>query len=264
MDTPATLTALTNELMPHLWPVALAGARLLPACLMCPIFGGPKVPAQVRLSVALMLALFVHVAGGVSLPAGFTPSISLLIPAFATQLVCGLCMGYVASLPFDAARIGGRLLDTFRGANAEASLPEIGQKDSAMASMLHSLLCCMLFACGGYRFVMGALIKSFGALPLAGGAMNLGNAVELCAAGALAAMATGLAIGAPAAAVSLVVDVGFGLAARAAPQLRLQDTGAPIKLGLGTIAILLSLAAVSDRLLGAAAESVQAMSALVG
>lgn len=264
MDLPASLTLMTNELQPHLWPVALAGARLLPACLMCPIFGGPKVPSQVRLSVALMLALFVHVAGGVTLPAGFEPSIATLIPAFATQLMAGLCMGYVASLPFDAARIGGRMLDTFRGANAEASLPEIGQKDSAMAGMLHSLLCASLFACGGYRFAMAAMVKSFGALPLAGGALNLTNAVELCAAGALAAMATGLAIGAPAAAVSIVVDVGLGLAARAAPQLKLQDTGAPIKLGLGSVAILLSLGAVSDRLLGAAAESVQAMAHLAG
>ncbi|MBS2028587.1 MAG: flagellar biosynthetic protein FliR [Deltaproteobacteria bacterium] len=263
MNLPSALTVLANQLQPHLWPVALCGARLLPVCLMCPVFGGGQAPSQVRLSLALMLALFVHVGCGIALPATFVANPETLIPAFATQLFAGLCMGYVAALPFDAARIGGRLLDTLRGANAEASLPEVGQKDAATAGMLHQLLCATLFACGGYRLVMGAVVKSFGALPLVGGAMNMTAAVELCAAGALAAMATGLAIGAPAAAVSLVVDVGLGLAARAAPQLKLADTGAPVKLGLGAAAILLSLGAVSERLLGVAAESVQTLGLLV-
>jgi type III secretion protein T len=255
---------LADELIPHMWPIALAGARVLPVCLLCPIFGGAQAPAQVRLSMALMLALFVHFGCAIALPAGFQPGLFTLLPAFATQLFAGIAMGYIATLPFDAARIGGRLLDTFRSANAEAQLPEVGQSDSATAGMLHQLLCAMLFACGGYRLVLGAVVKSFGALPLAGTAMNLNGAVELCAAGALAAMATGLAIGAPCAAISLVVDVGMGLAARAAPQLKLQDTGTPIKLGLGAAAILLSLGAVSERLLGDAAGSVQAIGALVG
>jgi len=255
---------LADALIPHMWPIALAGARVLPVCLLCPMFGGARGPAQVRLSLALMLALFVHVGCGIGLPEGFQPGFFTLAPAFAVQLFAGIAMGYVATLPFDAARIGGRLLDTFRSANAEAQLPEVGQSDSATAGMLHQLLCAMLFACGGYRLVLGAVVKSFGALPLVGGTLNFGNAVELCAAGALAAMATGLAIGAPCAAISLMVDVGMGLAARAAPQLRLQDAGTPVKLGLGAAAILLSLGAVSDRLLGDAAAGVQAMGALVG
>ena len=264
MNAPVMLGQLTQTLATHFWPMALCGARLLPVCLMCPLFGGAHAPAQVRLSLALMLALFLHLGCAVGLPAGFQASVLTLAPAFATQLCAGVAMGYVSSLPFDGARIGGRLLDTFRNANAEAQLPGVGQKDSATASMLHQLLCASLFACGGYQFVLGAVIKSFAALPLAGGAFNLTGAVELCAAGAVAAMATGLAIGAPAAAVSVVVDVGMGLCARAAPQLRLDDTGVPVKLGLGSAAVLLSLGAVSERLLTDAAQSVHAISALVG
>jgi flagellar biosynthesis protein FliR len=264
MNLPVALTHLTDLLQPHFWPVALAATRLLPVCLMCPLFGGGQAPMQVRLSLALMLALFVHLGCGVTLPVGFEATPAALIPAFGSQLFAGLAMGYVAGLPFDAARMGGRMLDTFRGANAEAQLPGIGQKDAATAGMLHQLLCAALFACGGYRLVVGAVVKSFGALPLAGAALDLAGASELCAAGALAALATGLAIGAPAAAVSLVVDVGLGLAARAAPQLKLADTGAPVKLGLGAAAVLLSLGAVSERLLGAAADSVQSVALLMG
>ena len=258
------LTPFADALIPHLWPVALAGARVLPVCLLCPIFGGARAPATVRLSLALMLALFIHFGCGLALPDGFRADLFSLLPAFATQLLAGIAMGYVATLPFDAARIGGRLLDTFRNANAEAELPEVGQSESATAGLLHQLLCAMIFACGGYRLVMGAVVQSFGTLPLVGGSLNYTGAVEICAAGALAAMATGLAIGAPCAAISLVVDVGMGLAARAAPQLRLQDAGTPVKLGLGAAAILLSLGAVSDRLLADAAGSAQAMGALVG
>ena len=126
MNLPVALTHLTELLQPHFWPVALAATRLLPVCLMCPLFGGGQAPMQVRLSLALMLALFVHLGCGVALPVGFEATPTALIPAFGSQLFAGLAMGYVAGLPFDASRMGGRMLDTFRGANAEAQLPGVG------------------------------------------------------------------------------------------------------------------------------------------
>jgi type III secretion protein T len=195
MNLPLGLDQALQPLLPHLWPVALCATRLLPICLMCPLFGGAQAPVQVRLSMALLLALFVHLGCGVELPTGAREA-GLLVPAFATQLLAGVATGYVASLPFHAARIGGRLLDTFRGATSESRLPEDVDKDAATAGLLHPLLVALLCAGPGHRLFIAAVVKGFATLPLAASGPSLESIVERCAAGALAVMATGLAIGA--------------------------------------------------------------------
>jgi type III secretory pathway component EscT len=262
MDLPAGLDHLLSLLSPHFWPVALCSTRLLPVTLMCPLLGGAQAPMMVRLTLALMLSLFVHIGGGVSVPDAVLHSGWLLAPIFARQLCLGLAVGFLASVPFDAARIGGRLLDTFRSANAEVQLPEVGQKDAATAGLLHQLLCATLFAAGGYKLGLDAVLRGFALMPLSSDGVNMQAVFEQVASGALTSTAVGLAIGAPAAATSLVVDVGLGLVARAAPQLRLQETATPAKLGLGAAAILLSLGTIGDRLLELASVSFAGMNHL--
>ncbi len=58
----------------------------------------------------------------------------------AHELLFGLVLGMASSLPFDAARIGGRFIDLFRGSSAEAALPLSGSKESAMGDALYQLL----------------------------------------------------------------------------------------------------------------------------
>jgi len=63
-------------------------------------------------------------------------------------------------------------------------------------------------------------------------------------------VATGLAIGAPVAALALAVDLALGLASRAAPQMRLQEVGTPLKILGGGALLWLSVGLVCERLLG--------------
>lgn len=245
---------------PHLLATALVAARIAPVSFLCPIFGGQAAPNTVRVSLCLGLALHAHFAGDVRLAPGLEADGFAVLGAFARELLCGVVIGFVAALPFDAARMGGRFLDTFRGANAEASLPATGSREAATGDLLYQLLCALVFAGPIYRLVATAALGSFRAVPLGlPGPVDDGALVEFAVVRATSALAAGLAIGAPAAAVALLVDSALGIAARAAPSLNLVALGTPVKLLLGASAILFALGTISNRLLGEVAATAGAV-----
>jgi flagellar biosynthetic protein FliR/type III secretion protein T len=264
MNLALDLGASVEFLRPHLLATALAAARIAPATFLCPLFGGMAAPNSVRVSLCLALALHAHFAGEVRPPAGIEADGFAAAAAFARELLCGAAIGFVAALPFDAARMGGRFLDTFRGANAEAALPATGSREAATGDLLHQLLCALVFAGPLHRMVAAALLASFRAAPLGlPASIDSGALVEVALLRATSALATGLAIGAPAAAAALLIDVALGVAARAAPALNLAALGAPAKLLLGGGAILFALGSISNRLLAEVADSAQAANAAV-
>jgi type III secretion protein T len=225
----------------------LITARLVPMTLLCPLFGGMAASSSVRLTLVLSLATSLHWAGGLTIAAGSFDGWSLA-SVFLRELLLGLSMGLVASLPFDTARMGGRLLDTVRGASAEASLPWVGSREAASGDFLHQLL--LAFAgVLAMPMIVSVLWRSFRILPL--GLFVPGGSWAFVMVTAVAtAFATGLAIAAPWVAGSLGVDLVLGLMARAAPGLRMGDVGAPVKLLGGAALLWLTLGNLLTRLMG--------------
>ena len=64
------------------------------------------------------------------------------------ELTYGTSVGLIAALPFDAARMGGRFIDLFRGTSAEASLPVAGTRESATGDGLYQLLVALVVTGG--------------------------------------------------------------------------------------------------------------------
>lgn len=223
-----------DSLQPHVIAVALIASRLLPVAFLCPLFGGTHAPTHVKLGIVLALSLFVHGAGGIGAPVGVTDAFTFTGLA-AQELLFGMSLGLVAALPFDAARIGGRFIDLFRGSSAEAALPMSGTKEAATGDALYHLLLALGSAGVVLPLMLGALTKSYGLV--APGAFHHTEDVALHLAGLVGtAFATGFAIGAPIAALQLAIDACLGLASRAAPNMNLQDTGAPLRiLGGGAV-----------------------------
>lgn len=259
MNLPTSLNFLIEALRPHALAVALISARIVPATLLCPLFGGQAAPMTVRVAICLALALHAHLAGDVR-PALADPTSLDLAAAFARELLCGTVIGFIAALPFDAARVGGRMLDTFRGANAEASLPATGSRESATGDVLYQLLCAVVFAGPLYQVLATAVLTSFRVAPVGlPGAVATDGLARLALMQATGALATGLAIGAPAAGASLLVDAALGIVGRIAPTVSVRDVGAPAKLLVGAGAVLVSLGAVAQRLLSEVASAADAV-----
>lgn len=246
---------------PHVIAVALCAARLLPVVFLCPVLGGEAAPTTVKLGVVLALSPCVHFAGGVAPVEAVSDALtfaSLVVREFSF----GVALGLVASLPFDAARMGGKLVDLFRGSSAEAALPHAGTRESAAGDGLYQLMVAMVATGAVMPLMLKGLFHSYAVVKLGAFAHTESAAMHIVTLAGVA-LGTGLAIGAPVAAAALAVDCVMGLASRAAPQMNLQDVGAPLKILAGGAVLFLTIGVIAERMLAEAAGAGDAMQALM-
>lgn len=248
-----------EALGPDIVVVALCAARLVPIAFLCPLLGGQATPTPVRLALVLALALFLRVEVGVALTAPVESSLELAA-LVVRELVYGVSVGLVSALPFDAARMGGRFIDLFRGTSAEASLPVAGSRESATGEVLYHLLVALVVSGGLLPQVLSGLLRGF-AVVRPGAFVPTEAATLHVAMLAGGALATGLAVGAPVAAAVLAVDCFLGLASRTAPQMNLQELGAPLRILGGGALLWLGTGVLCERLLagGVSTEGVLAV-----
>lgn len=239
------LTLLVDGARAELLAWALASMRVLPVALLCPVLGGPLVPATVRFAVAGALGLALRPLAGAVADASLDT-----LARCGREAAVGLVMGFGAALPFDAARIGGRLIDLVRGTSAEAALPIAGHRESATGDVLYQLLLSLALAGGAVPVFVRALGRSFVLLPL-GGALAAGGAASVARLVGVS-LATGLAVAAPVVALSWATDAAVGLVVRAAPGLPATELGTPVRILGGAAVLWLSLGLVADRMLGLA------------
>jgi type III secretion protein T len=237
--------------------VALCAARLVPVAFLCPLLGGQAAPTTVKLSLVLSLALFVHGVAGVELSTHVETPITL-VALVLRELVYGTAVGLIAALPFDAARMGGRFIDLFRGTSAEASLPVAGSRESATGDGLYQLLVGLVVTGGLFPVVLSGLLRGFGVVRLGAFVPTEAAALHVVTL-AGGAMATGLAVGAPIAAAVLTVDCLMGMASRAAPQVNLQELGAPLRILGGGALLWLGVGVLCERLLSGVAGVEEAL-----
>jgi flagellar biosynthesis protein FliR len=255
------LGAAIDGLQPHVVAVALIASRLLPVAFLSPLFGGSQAPTTVKLGVVLALAGSLHVAAGVTVAGVPADSMGLAVAAF-KELVLGMTIGVVAALPFDAARMGGRFIDLFRGSSAEAALPFAGNKEAASGDLLFQILVAVVAVGGMGPLVIEPLWRSYAVVPL--GTFQNSEAVALEVAKLVGtAFATGLAVGAPIAGLSLVVDLVLGLAARAAPQANLQEFSSPARILAGGAVLWLSLGLLCSRLMAFASTTPESIASVL-
>ncbi|RYZ38010.1 MAG: type III secretion protein [Myxococcaceae bacterium] len=258
---PEALGEQVLALGPHILAVALCAARLVPIAFLCPLLGGQAAPTTVRLGLVLALSLFLHLEAGVGL-AGPVETPLVMAALVVRELAYGVSVGLVSALPFDAARMGGRFIDLFRGTSAEASLPMAGSRESATGDGLYHLLVARVVSGALFPLVISALLRGFGVVRL--GAFVPTEAATLHVVVMVGgAMATGLAVGAPVAAAALAVDCFLGMASRAAAQVNLQELGAPLRILGGGALLWLGVGLLCERLL-AGVVSTEGALALLG
>ncbi|HZJ55400.1 MAG TPA: flagellar biosynthetic protein FliR [Myxococcaceae bacterium] len=239
------LAVLAEAFRSDLLAWGLASIRVLPVALLCPVLGGQLVPAAVRLAVAGAFGLALRPLAGIAPDA--SPEV---LGRFAREAVVGLLIGMGAALPFDAARIGGRLIDLVRGTSAEAALPGAGHREAATGDLLHQLLVSLALAGGALPVLVRAVARSYALVPPGDGLADAGALAVARLVGV--ALATGLAVAAPIVALSWAADAAVGLVLRAAPGLAATELAPPVRILGGATVLWLSLGVVADRMLGLA------------
>ena len=226
----------------------LAALRLLPTALLSPFLGGPLVPPPVRIGLALALGWAGARGAGALSPPPPGDGLSLVF-AGGRELALGSALAFAATLPVEAARASGRLVDTLRGATlAELHVAPLRQRESASGDLL-AQWCVVLAACsGGDRLLHVGLLGTFArvapgaavdAAALGEGGLRLAGELLACV----------LAMAAPAAAGILAADLVVAVAERLSPGTGVASASQPARAALGLAALALAASAIGGRLI---------------
>ena len=242
---------LITSAAPQAEAAALHGLRLLPAALFCPFLGGPLAPGLVRVSLAFGLGACAWWAGG---GGAFAGSGWDLLLAAARELALGTALGLLAGVPFEAARGGGRLVDTLRGSTlSELHVAPLRQRESATGDLLAQWLVVLAANAGGDRLVVASLLDTFRAVPT-GSALVPASLLAAGLRGGAELVACALALGAPSAAGVLAADLAISVALRGS-RLPVASAAQPARAALGLLAVAVPAAAIAGRLTSTVALS---------
>ncbi len=190
----------------------LVFARSAGLMFRAPGFTHPAVPMIVRLALALALALGIAPA----LPAGAELDLVRLSFAIATEVAIGAAIGIGASLLYDGAYYGGRMIDDYIG--FRGSVPNAAVTSAqGFGRLWSSLFLAGFFFLGGDGIVIRAFGASFDAVA-PGASIGADAWYRFAVALPQTIAQTALVVAAPAIGVAAVVQVALAAIARVVPR----------------------------------------------
>ncbi|MFK7963865.1 MAG: type III secretion system export apparatus subunit SctT [Burkholderiaceae bacterium] len=239
--------------------------RALVATLLIPVFAPKVVPATVRTGVALAIASVAILGAGEVEPfreIGGALLAFLILKECAIGLMIGLSFGMV----FWAARSIGELIDyqialTF----SQTADPVNGQQVSVTASLMEKLLLTYLVASGGLLLFADTLLLSYQLWPIGEFVPDLlSRATPLLVLETARLLSLALLLAGPVMLAAFMIDVGFGILGRAAPQLNLLALTLPIKMPVALFILILALPFLLSNLFDAYTTVARALRAVMG
>lgn len=212
--------------------VALASLRMVAFLVIAPPFSYNGFPAQVKGMLAIGLAIAVAPRVGAGYQSGDTGAFLL---DMVRELAVGATLGFLVFLVFSAIQSAGSFIDLFGGFQlAQAFDPQAMINGAQFTRLFQLTALALLFTTGGYQLIIGGLVRTFDAIPLAGG-FDLADPAKEMVTGVTQMFLAALQIAGPLIVVLFLADVGLGLLTRVAPALNAFALGFPLKIMLTVV-----------------------------
>lgn len=213
-----------------------------------PVFSIRSVPAQLRVILSLAMTLVVMPLLP-QLPAVEMFSYQGMMLAV-QQVVIGLASGFIVQLVFSAVIFAGQGVALGMGLGFASMVdPQNGQQVPVVAQFYVVTTTLVFLSLDAHLLLLKMLLDSFRTLPI--GVEGLAKAdLWTIAAWSSRMFAGGLLLSMPVVVSLLLVNISFGVAARAAPQLNIFSVGFPATLILGMLLMWLTLPNVLDQFAG--------------
>ncbi|OOZ42136.1 flagellar biosynthetic protein FliR [Solemya pervernicosa gill symbiont] len=223
-----------------MWPFVRIGAMFT----IAPIFGSQMLPMRVKLLIAVTVTLVLIPV----IPA--VPNLDPLSPqgifTLMQQFLIGFSMGFVLQLVMGAITMGGHSVAMGMGLGFASMVdPQNGVQVPVLSQYFLILTTLLFLSLNGHLIMIDVLAQSFHILPvgtsglLAEGVWGLVQwGGQMFAGAVLIAMPVMISL--------MVVNIGFGVMMRAAPQLNIFAVGFPITMLIGFVLIMVTLPTVAD------------------
>lgn len=207
-----------------------------------PLLDIRSVPPLWRVALAISFAAALAPGIARSIPVG---SVSLAWPALVMEavrsLVVGALLGFTINLVFTAVRYAGSIVGMQIGFAIVNSYDPMSNSQISVISQLYYLLAVLLFfVTGAHQILVAAMYQSCIVVPPFSSGDPVGGAWFLVREFGTV-FTLGLQIAAPVVIVLLLVSASMGVIVKTVPQLNVLVVGFPIKIGVGLIAVGLSL-----------------------
>jgi len=221
--------------------------RIIGAFIMLPLISPQNMPAMVRNSFLVSLAIVALPIVVTTAPPGTMSALSW--PALVVkELFIGIAIGFCFGIVFWAIGAAGNILDTQIGMSMASIFDPIqGHQTSLHGQFLSQFAAYLFMASGAFLVFLDLLLTSYTVWPvmsffpdikIAGMHLFVGQFSYL--------MTAALLLAAPAIVIMLIIDLSFGLVNRYAPSLNVFALTLPIKAWLATAVILLMIGALMD------------------
>jgi flagellar biosynthetic protein FliR len=210
-------------------------SRYLGMMLLTPVFSSQVILYQVKILVALTLAVLSFPLVAANYPAVNPDSNLLVIIEIISEASIGLFMGLAVFLVFSAIQLAGQIIDMRMGFRIANVVDPFSGVDSPVIGQLKNIFVTLIFlALNGHLFLIRHLYQSFEIIPP--GRVNFSSELWQYFFRRSADMfVLAVKIALPIAGAIFFIDIILAFLARSVPQMNLFVVGLPVKIMAGLI-----------------------------
>ncbi|WP_292041644.1 MULTISPECIES: flagellar biosynthetic protein FliR [unclassified Brevundimonas] len=224
----------------QVWAAGLLFARLGAVIMLLPGIGESYVPARVRLSLALLIALVLFPIVGHTLPA-LPPTLGSVVGWIIREVLVGLAIGAVLRSFMTAMVTAGEIvsMQTTLGFSQTAN-PMQASPGSTISAFLTLLGITLIFATNTHHLFIGGLVSSYDLIAPAK-PLIVADFSTLAVRTLGQSFLLGVQLAAPVLVFALIFNLASGLVARVMPSFQVYFAAAPLSVLLGLSVFALSL-----------------------
>ncbi len=243
----------------HVVPFSLVLSRVVGVVLFAPLLSMSALPIRARALLAFVLALSIYPV--VPAGAGFNPTLDLwgLLPVMFAEILIGVALGMLASVPMLAMEMAGQMAGHQMGLGLARSFnPAFESEMDVAGQMLFMVAAGIFLSVGGLEVLFLALVRTFDTMP-PGTIISAGATLELYLALASSGLDLALRVAAPVLGTLVLILIAMGFLMKTMPQINILSFGFAVKIICGIAVLTWSIFVIEEAFgeaLGDALESI--------
>jgi len=245
----------------HIPPALLVIFRIGGLTIYGPVFASTVIPVRVRIFLAFIIGLACYPLLSARCFEGVALKLDLwsLAPSITMELMIGLIIGYLSSLPLLAMQTGGLIMGQQMGLGfAQLYNPTIDDEADIVGQLLFFMALAGFVLMGGHESMLLAVLHSFDHVGLGRFALDM-DVLNLITGMLVSSLELALRVAAPLLALVFLETVALGFLAKTVPQLNILSLGFPIRILVGLGVAALGLFVINDVAMDSLLETLNAI-----
>lgn len=237
-----------EAILAHIVPVLLVIFRIGGLMIYAPVFGSQVIPSRVKVFLSFMIgaAIYPALLAGPLHGVSVEPSLAVLAPLVALEMLIGITIGFVASIPLIAMQTGGLIMGQQMGLGfAQFFNPAIDDEGDVVGQVLFFMALAGFLAIGGHEALVLVVLHSFEQVPL-GGFVPGDDLIVMINGLLISGLELSLRVAAPLLALIFLETLAMGFMAKTIPQLNILSLGFPVRILVGLLTVAIGLVVIDE------------------